>query len=819
MAGNNRNTGSRGGRQAAPRTSRSNAPSRLSVDPNRSARHKKRSKEDRERGIVGRLVFLVVIMLVAIAFSGLYRVWAIKITKGDEYETASINNQVNKVRDTVVNPNRGDILDRNMQTLAVGNTVYNIILDVRLLAEQDTDVQTETVDKINEILGIDKGEIQACLVKDAEGNPAKNTHYYIIAKKVDYEKGKAIEALGWSWLYNETDTKRSYTNTTLAAQVLGFIRGDSYHGLESQYNDEMLGTPGRIFRTYESDGSVVTQVQEPIKGNTLITTLDSTIQQYADDACKEAYNSYNAEYTSSIVMNPNTGEVYAMAQYPSFNSNDPMDLTDFESHPEVKEKWNDLSDEERSVYANKAWKNFNISETFEPGSIYKPIVVAMALEEGIITPSTTFVCNGGKQVADYYIKCHKTSGHGTLDVQGVLANSCNVGMMDIIEKMSPEVYLKYQHDFGFGSKTGIDLPAEVDASELLYNLEDLKSTQMATSSFGQGFNCTAIQALNAFNACINGGKLMKPYVVSQIVDAGGNIVRENSPTVVRQVISQETSDYLRKAMQAVVSNEGTGSKGIIQGYAIGGKTGTAEQGNRDEDEYTLSFIAYLSVDNPDIVVMTVIHKPEGYYDGSGISPVPMLRTIMEKIIQYKAIAPTGDSDQIDADLESTNPQLSDYKGKSLKDTIQELIGLGLDFEMLSASGDTVSSQYPEAGTAMEKGDKVLLNTETKGTEALVAVPDVTGIDADSAKQMLEAVGFSCYVYSAPETEEESTQATTAEPQTEENSEDNPDETDENNSEDESHESQQESPQLKVTEQSPAAGKKVETGTIVQIKVN
>lgn len=812
-----RNTGSRrGGRPAAERTSRSNTTPRRTADAPKSARHKNRSKADRERGIMVRLVFLVAIMIAAIAFSGLYRVWAIKLTKGEEYEAASINNQVNKVRDTVVNPNRGDILDRNMQTLAVGNTVYNIVLDVRLLAEQDAETQAETIEQINSILGIDKSEIEACLVKDAEGNPTKNTHYYVIAKKVDYEKGKAIEALGLSWLYNETDTKRTYTNTTLAAQVLGFIRGDSYHGLESQYNDEMLGTPGRIFRTYESDGSVVTQVQEPIKGNTLITTLDSTIQQYADDACKEAYNSYNAEYTSTIVMNPNTGEVYAMAQYPSFNSNDPMDLTDFESHPEVKENWNDMSDEERSVYANKAWKNFNISETFEPGSIYKPIVVAMALEEGIITPTTTFVCNGGKQVADYYIKCHKTSGHGTLDVQGVLANSCNVGMMDIIEKMSPEVYLKYQHDFGFGSKTGIDLPSEVDAASLMYDLEDLQTTQMATSSFGQGFNCTALQALNAFNACINGGKLMKPYVVSQIVDASGNIVKETSPTVVRQVISQETSDYLRKAMQAVVSNEGTGSKGIIQGYAIGGKTGTAEQGNRDDEEYTLSFVAYLSVDNPDIVVMAVIHKPEGYYDGSGISPVPMLRGIMENIIQYKAIAPTGDSTQTDLDTESGNAQLSDYKGKSLKDTIQELIGLGLDFEMLSASGDTVSSQYPEAGTSMEKGDKVLLNTETTGSEELIAVPDVTGIDTESAKQMLEAVGFSCYVYSAPEAEEEeSTQATT-EAQSEESS---AEEQTEEIPEGETGQTGTSQQQLKVTEQSPAAGKKVEAGTIVQIKTD
>jgi stage V sporulation protein D (sporulation-specific penicillin-binding protein) len=782
------------------------------TDKRSSVRHQNRSGADRERGIVGRLVFLVVLILLAIAYSGLYRVWAIKLKYGKEYEAASINNQVNQVRDKVVNANRGDILDRNHEPLAVGNTVFNIVLDVKLLAEQSAEVQATTLDDLAGVLeDVDIDEIKGYLVTDAEGNPAKNTHYCVIAKKVEYTKGKAIDALGYSWLYSETDTKRTYTNGTLAAQILGFMRGDSSWGLESEYNDYMLGTPGRIFRTYEADGSVVTQLQEPVKGNTLITTIDQTIQQYADDVCKEAYNSYTAEYTAAIVMNPNTGEVYAMAQYPGFDANSPMSLTDFDSKADLKGQWDSLTDEERSLYATKAWKNFAISETFEPGSIYKPIVVAMAIEEGIISPSSTFVCGGAKQVADHLIHCHNRSGHGTLDVQGILANSCNVGMMDIIEKMSPEVYYKYHRDFGFHQKTGIDLPGETaaDSSALMYTLDRLNSSEMATSSFGQGFNCTAIQILTAFNATINGGKIMKPYVVSQIVDAAGNIVKENSPQVVRQVISEETSDYLRKAMQAVVSPEGTGKKAIIQGYAMGGKTGTAEQGTRDKTNYTLSFIGYLSVDNPDIVVMTIIHRPEGYYDGCDISPAPMLKSIMEKIIQYEAIPPTGDTTE-DVTSDTDTVTIKDYKGQSLKNTIQELVGLGLDFEILGSGGDTITSQHPEAGTAMEKGGKVLFNTETKGTSELISVPDVTGLSETDAKQMLEAVGFSCYVYDTSTAEEEgSTETTTAKPaDTESTANASEGETDTDTVQN----------AMKVTEQSPAAGKKVEAGTLVQIKL-
>lgn len=710
-----------------------------------------------------RLTILLILFAIIVGFLGYFRVFMIKMNRS-ELEASAINNQINKVQDKVIAPNRGDIVDRNGEVLAVGETVFDIVLDPLLLVEIDdgerekaakartaaaeagkeytepTYTKDEGFSKVSSILGIDVATLESYVALDSEGKPAKNNHYYVIAKDVEYEKGKQINDLGYNWVYGEQDTKRSYPHGSLAAQVLGFIRGDSSWGLESYYNNYMLGVPGRTFRTYESDGSIVTQRENPVKGNKIVTTLDAHLQQYAEEACKEAYDSYAPEYSSSIIMNPSTGEIYAMAQYPTFDSNNPMKLSTITNDEEQK-AFDALSDTERSEEVNKVWKNFNISETFEPGSIYKPVVVAMALEEGIISVNDTFVCGGYKKVADQEIKCHLTSGHGSLTLAGVLAQSCNVGMMDIISKMSPETYSKYQHDFGFGEKTGIDLPAESSASNLINTVDSLHSVEMATNSFGQGFNATALQAINATAAVINGGKLMKPYVVSQIMDNDGNIIKENKPQVVRQVISQSTSDWVRQALETTYT-EGTAKKAQITGYSFGGKTGTAQQSPRSEQKYALSFIAYHSVENPDIMVMTVIYKPRDYDDNGGAAtPVPMLKEIFEKIIDYEAIPPDNDDGGQSTAAADTSYTVKDYTNSNLKETVDQLISEGIDFQILG-SGDTIISQSPAGGTNLdEKPSKILLTIAAKGKTKLVPIPTVVGLSVSDAKQMLESSGF------------------------------------------------------------------------------
>lgn len=798
-----------------------------------------KDKKIKEKFFSSRLIILLILFVIVIGFLGYFRVFMIKMD-GAELETTAINQQINKIQDKVISPNRGDIVDRNGETLAVGETVFDIVLDPLLLVEVDNNERAKAEKaraaaveagkeytppafskdagfaQIESILGISKETLESYVALDSEGKPAVNRHYYIIAQDVSYENGKKINELGYNWIYGEQDTKRSYPHGSLAAQVLGFVRGDSSWGLENYYNNYMLGIPGRTFRTYEADGTIVTQRENPVKGNKVVTTLDAHLQQYAEEACKEAYNSYAPEYASSIIVNPNTGAVYAMAQYPTFDSNNPMKLSTITSNDEQK-AFDALSDEEKYAEANKVWKNFNISETFEPGSIYKPVVVAMALEEGIISPNDTFVCGGYKKVADAEIKCHLTSGHGTLDVAGVLAQSCNVGMMDIISKMSPETYLKYQHDFGFGEKTGIDLPGESSASNLLNTLDSLHSVEMATNSFGQGFNCTALQAVNALAAVINGGKLMQPYVVSQVLDNDGNIIDEKSPQVVRQVISQSTSDWIRQALEKTYT-EGTAKKAQITGYSFGGKTGTAQQAPRKEQKYTLSFVAYHSVENPDIMVMTVIHKPRDYSDvGGAATPVPMLREIFEKIIDYEAIPPDYDDSTKKAAAKDTSYTVKDYTNSNLKETVNQLIAEGIDFQILG-SGDTVISQSPAGGTNLdEKPGKILLTIATKGKTKLIPIPTVVGLSVSDAKKMLESAGFKVDVteendgdYGYEELDELETEEITEKSKSENNSE-------ETTSEKQTSASQGKSSGPTVYVQMPEANVRVESGMTIKIR--
>ena len=433
-----------------------------------NSRPKAKAHTTKPTNVTGRLLCMLLVFVILLSYVGLYRVFAIK-ADGKDYEKSAIYNQVNRIQDKIVSPNRGDIVDRNGEPLAVGETVFNIILDVRLMVEQKQDKQEETINNINQIVGIPVETIRSYVALDANKKPAKDTHYFILAKKVPISVGRKINDLNCNWLYAEQDTKRSYPHGTLAAQVIGFTRGEASWGIESVYNDDMTGIPGRTFRTYERNGSIVTQRENPVKGNKLVTTLDANIQQFAEDVCKTAYDAYDPEYTDSIVMNPKTGEIYAMAQYPSFDLNDPMKLTDL-GKTNISSTWDKMTDKQKNDLANKAWKNFAITDTFEPGSIYKPIVVAMALEEGVIKSTDSFYCGGVKKIADYEIHCHNRNGHGTLSLTGVLAQSCNIGMMEIITKLGAEKYLQYQHDFGFGEKTGIDLPNEASASNLLYSL-------------------------------------------------------------------------------------------------------------------------------------------------------------------------------------------------------------------------------------------------------------------------------------------------------------------------------------------------------------
>ncbi len=689
------------------------------------------------------------------------RVYYLKIVKGAEYEQEAISQQITRFGDVTIPPNRGAIVDRNKQPLAVSTTVYNVAVDPVAMKELDDaykeniangvkdakNVKEEVITALNEVIGVDKDTLYDIFSVDEATGKLKydGVRFKYVKKQISREEKEKLEALGIgsrTAVVFEKDTKRNYVMSTVASNVIGFIRGDTKFGIESKYDKELSGIAGRSFVTYDSNTSAVSKEILPEDGGTVVTTIDYTIQQYAEEIAQKALLDHNPDNVSVMVMNPNTGEIYAMAQGYTFDGNNPSDPLALTTNPAFQSKWEAMTDEEKYNYLNTCWNNFNVSSSFEPGSIFKPMVVAACLEEGVITNNTTFNCTGSRSVGGWDIPCHLTSGHGIIDVEGVLAQSCNVGMMDMVAKLGAEKFYKYQKDFGVGELTGIDLPGEASFSNLMYDLEDIGPTELATMSFGQSFTTTPIQVLNAFCAVINGGKLMRPYVVSQVIDTDGNIVEEKQPEIVRRVISQETSDIVRKDMESTLT-VGTGKKARIEGYAIGGKTGTAQQGNRSDYIHSVSFISYYPIDNPEIIAMVLIHKPEQYIDGI-TSPAPYMKELMEDIIHYKSYEPdypienTSSNNQT---TQNTTVTIEEYTGKSAYETVNVLESMGLTYEIVG-SGDTIVNQAPHGGTSVNLGSKILLYvTKGEGEGDTVQVPNVVGKNYNDAVAALNELGF------------------------------------------------------------------------------
>lgn len=690
------------------------------------------------RRIKAKLAFILfALSMVFVALGG--RVLYLKSVYGSEYETAARNQQVSKY-DEIISPNRGSIVDRNNQALAISTTVYNIVLDVRVLVQYDMDIQEKTLNALATNLNLDYNTLKGYTVLDENGTPALDTSWKVLAKEQTKEVKEKLEAEGVKGVVFQKDTKRKYPTGVMASQVIGFVR-DAMWGLEKQYNEEMSGVPGRSFITYNGTDGTLAQEIPAQDGNTIVTTLDYQIQQYAQQAADEIMEAYNAEYTASIVMDPNTAEVIAMAQTPTFDLNNPTDPLYIDDAA-----WEAMDEESQYEYLNKSWRNFCVSDTFEPGSIFKPVVVAAAIEQGLLKPSDTFYCGGVKHVGGWDIPCNLRSGHGNVTVQDVIAYSCNVGMMDIAEKMGPSIFYDAQLDFGVGSLTGIDLPAEAGNSPyLMYAEEDIHDSELATMSFGQSFSTTAIQAATYMCSLINGGNIMKPYIVSQIVDTDGNIVSETKPEVVRKVISKETSDIMRNMMVATV-DYGTGKKAKIEGYTFGAKTGTAQQGVRANNEYALTYAAFLPVENPQYFVLTLAYKPESYADGV-TTVAPMTKTLIENIIKYKNIEPDNLSEASEAAAtdQTATVTLPDYTGSFLQAVLYDIDNNNLKYEIVG-SGNTVVNQAPHGGTVVNEGTSIIIYVEKgEGETGSIVVPDVSGMSYTDAVDKITNAGLSAVI--------------------------------------------------------------------------
>lgn len=686
------------------------------------------------RRIKARLAFILFALSALFTALGA-RVFYLKAVYGEDYETAAKTQQVSRY-DEIISPNRGSIVDRNNQPLALSTTVYNIVLDVRVLVEYEMSVQEKTLKALSEVLELDYDTLKGYTALDENGKPALDTSWKVLAKKQPKEVKEQLESAEVKGVVYQKDTKRKYPAGVMASQVIGFVR-DAMWGLEKQYNSEMSGVPGRSFITYSGSDGAVSQEIPAQDGNTIVTTLDYQIQQFAQEAADSAMEEYNAESTAALVMNPNTGEIIAMAQNPTFDLNDPTTPIDIDS-----ETWDAMTEDEQYAYLNKTWRNFCISDTFEPGSIFKPVVMAAALDQGIIDQNAAYYCGGKKEVAGVEINCHLRSGHGNQTLEDIIANSCNVGMMEIAERMGASAMYQCQKDFGIGCPTGIDLPAEADAASLMYSEDKIRSSELATMSFGQSFNTTTLQAATALCAVVNGGNIVRPYVVSSIIDENGSIVQETKPEVLRKAISKETSELMKKYMVATVER-GTGKKAKIDGYTFGGKTGTAQQGDRSKDIYTVSYTAFFPVDNPQYLVLTVINKPESYADGV-TTAAPMIKGLLEKIIKYKNIQPEN-INEAEVSSEKKTVTVEDYTGSTLFNVLYDLDVKNLKYEIVG-SGNSVINQVPHGGTVVDEGSKVLIYVEKgEGDTGSIIVPDVKGKDYDAAVGEITAAGLSAVV--------------------------------------------------------------------------
>ncbi|MDA3846364.1 MAG: penicillin-binding transpeptidase domain-containing protein, partial [Vallitaleaceae bacterium] len=467
------------------------------------------------------------------------------------------------------------------------------------------------------------------------------------------ELKRAINSKEIQGVYLEGYYKREYPYNTLASDVIGVYdqAGTANYGVEQEYDDYLTGIYGRLYG-YVDNGVFVKQEEILAEnGYNVNLTIDFTIQNQVEDALQAYMETHEAKSANAIVMDPQTGEILAMASYPTFDLNDPYNLELVLS----EEQLSNMTGEDIQNHRYNLWRNFNVSNTFEQGSTYKSLVLAAALEEGVIDVDTTFRCDGSLHIAGYDIRCWKREGHGDLTAAEALVNSCNVSFMQIGALLGSDTFFNYSQLYGVGEKTGIDMVAEEgDSTAIYFQREQLGESELATSSFGQGFNMTSIQLITAFSSIINGGYMYQPHIMASIEDDSGHNVENFEPIVIRQVISKETSDIMRGLLQRVVE-EGTGTGAYIEGYHIGGKTGTAEQGNREIDNYAVSFIGYAEQEEAEVVVLVAIYEPENGADGEDPSSklaVGVFENIMQGILPYMGLF--KDDEVLSEELESTD---------------------------------------------------------------------------------------------------------------------------------------------------------------------
>ena len=666
-----------------------------------------------EKLMVGFVFLILLFAVLSSVIFGMVR------KNSEEYSRIVLGQRQSGYGSRSIQARRGDILDRNGTILATSEKVYNLIVDPRAITSRSDDrYEKAVVDALREYFKGDErvDTVSSILEEQKKLSTGKKSAYFKFKEDMSFDEkdafqkfmdeknaayrksGNKYEIKGLSF---EDKYKRSYPYKELACNVIGFSSQDNSGGtggVEQYYNNDLIGTNGREYGYLDSDTKLQSVIREASDGDSIVTTLNFNIQRTVEKYLQEwQKEDVGSKMAAAIVMNPKNGEILAMASTNQFDLNHPREL-DKTLYPdallneygkkEALKKYKrehdgkEISEDALStVYTpeeisslgaqvawNQMWRNVAVSDTYEPGSTAKPFTIAGALEENAIVPSTQFTCDGYIKISDgvhtWTIRCHKRDGHGTLDAEQALMQSCNVYLMDTAFQEGAENFVKYQHIFGFGEKTGIDLPGEADTKDLIYTADTLGKTSLATNSFGQNYNVSMIQMAAGFSSIVNGGSYYKPHVVKQILNANGTVIKDVEPELVRVTNSKSTSDFLKEALYQTVE-QGTGRPAKIQGYHVGGKTGTAQKLPRSEKNYLVSFCGFAPVEDPELLVYVIVDTPnlEGEAQASASFATKIEQKIMKDALQFLNIPPQGETDPED----SLNKNLEEEKKENAKE--------------------------------------------------------------------------------------------------------------------------------------------------------
>ncbi len=637
-----------------------------------------------------KIIFYIAFFQMAF-FILIFRVFFIQSIKADEYQKMAYEQQT---RDRLISPKRGEIVDRNNNPIATNESVYSISV---------INSQIEEPEKVASILS-EKLELK---YEDVLKKVNKKVALERIKTKVDKETADLIRNLNLVGVMIDEDIKRIYPNENMASQVIGFVGKDNQGiiGLEAKYDEYLKGKQGKILTETDSRGIELKNGSQervaPTNGYTLVTSIDINIQKYAEQTLEKVVEAKGAKRGSIILMNPQNGEIYAMANKPDFNLNEPFTI----NNDDLKSNWANMSQKDRNNALNQMWRNFSINDTYEPGSTFKVMTSAMGLNEKLITPETHFNCGGGKTVGGRYIKCWRSPrSHGSQTfVQGV-QNSCNPVFMEVGEKLGADKFYEYMQIFGFNEKTGVDLPGE--AVGIMHKKENVGPVELATMSFGQSFQITPLQLLRAISSVINGGELITPHFGTKIVDENGNIVEELNYKKGRKTISKETSEQMKWILESVVS-EGTGNKTYIPGFRIGGKTATSEKLPRRSGKYIASFCAFSPAENPQVIALVLVDEPQGVYYGGQVAG-PVMKELMENVLPYLKIEPKYSEKELEME-ETKEIVVPKFLEMDIKDAKKILTDEKINFEVIG-QGEKVINQFPQPDEVIKYNGKVMLYT-------------------------------------------------------------------------------------------------------------